>query len=190
MKPIYKYLSTKITNSRIKATNETIKQIVKDEVDRLGPDADLNYIDVSEVSNMRDLFSQLLDPYAISKINPKYIGLNPDISEWDVSNVKNMDSMFRFCSKFNCDISKWNVSQVKNMYQMFYECESFNQDISNWDVRNVESVRDMFYSCKSFDQDLSKWNMPKAGPIYDFDMFYNCPIKDKKELLPNIRFRK
>ena len=189
MQTINRYLSTKIKASDIKATNTTIHQIVKDELDRLGHNADLNHIDVSEVTNMDNLFNCVHNPYISDRLGPDYIDLNPDISNWVVSHVKSMDSMFKFCSKFNSNISKWDVSSVKNMYCMFYKCGSFNQDIGNWQVDNVEVTRDMFYCCNSFDQDLSKWNMPKAGPIYGFDMFYECPIRDKKEFLPNIKFR-
>ena len=38
------------------ATDDTIDQIVKDEIKRLGNNADLNHIDVSQVTNMDSLF--------------------------------------------------------------------------------------------------------------------------------------
>ena len=53
-------------------------------------------------------------------------------SYWDVSNVKNMHSMF--CdSQFNGDISGWNVSNVTDMNSMFWASE-FTGDISNWNL--------------------------------------------------------
>ena len=55
--------------------------------------------------------------------------------------------MFYKCSKFNQDISNWNVSNVKNMYGMFYMCDKFNKDISNWDVSNVKHRGGMFENC-------------------------------------------
>ena len=48
----------------------------------------------------------------------EFTGENGDISNWDVSNVKDMHHMFNE-SEFNRDISKWNVSNVKHMYHMF-----------------------------------------------------------------------
>ena len=184
MKPILEYLSTKVVQSKIKATDETIKKIVRTELDRLGHDVDLNHIDVSRVTTMYNLFNCVHNPYISDGLGPDYVDLNPDISRWDVSNVTSMDSMFKFCSKFNCDISQWDVSNVKVMYKMFYGCKKFNQDIGGWKVDNVESIIDMFYDCNEFVQDLSRWNMPNLGSIYIFDMFNNCPMKNKEEYLP------
>ena len=46
---------------------------------------------------------------------------NGDISNWDVSNVTNMECMFAW-SKFNGDISNWDVSNVTNNVNMFDDC--------------------------------------------------------------------
>ena len=70
---------------------------------------------------------------------------NGDISNWDVSNVTSMGSMFA-SSKFNGDISKWNVSKVEDMSGMFSRSK-FNQDISNWKINKDCSNNDMFYGC-------------------------------------------
>ena len=120
---IQEYLLSKKHNKLeyvIHATDKTIQQIVKDELDRLGHDADLNHIDVSKVTNMASLFSCAVDDYLGGFM--KYEDLNPDISEWDVSNVKNMDGMFWGCEQFNCDISKWNVNNVETHDRMFLYC--------------------------------------------------------------------
>ena len=86
------------------ATNETIKEIVKSEIESLGNNADLNHIDVSQVTDMSYLFEES--------------EFNGDISNWDVSNVTDMEGMF-WDSKFNGDISNWDVSSVKSMSYMF-----------------------------------------------------------------------
>lgn len=93
---------------RIKALNNNhLRMIIK-----VAPvDADLNYIDISDVSNMSYLFSSLR--------------FNGDISKWDVSNVKDMSNMFNF-SNFNQDISMWNISKVVN-----YKALIANSKISN-----------------------------------------------------------
>jgi len=84
----------------IKATDSTIHQIVKDEIARLGVNADLNHIDVSDVTDMSYMF---LDSC-----------FNGDISKWDVSNVKNMRGMFSG-SQFNGDISQWKIREDANL---------------------------------------------------------------------------
>ena len=139
MKHLSQYINIRKDKSTIKATNDTIHKIVKDELDKLGHDADLNNIDVSGVTNMYDLFNCVHNPYVSDRLDPDYCDLNPDISKWDVSNVTNMDSMFKFCPKFNCDIGNWDVSNVTNMYCMFYGCKKFNQDIGNWKVEMLNS---------------------------------------------------
>ena len=142
MRQINKYLSNKIQQFSIKATDKTIHQIVKDELDRLGHSADLNHIDVSKVTNMDSLFS-CYD----ADLGPEYNDLNPDVSKWDVSNVIDMRDMFAHCYNFNCDISGWDVSKVEDMIKMFFYCEKFNQDISRWDVSKVKRCNNIFENC-------------------------------------------
>ena len=81
----------------IKVTDDTIRSVVKDEIKRLGENADLNHIDVSEVTNMSYLF-----------LNSHF---NGDIEAWEVSNVTDMTGMF-MNSKFDGNISQWKVSKV------------------------------------------------------------------------------
>ena len=94
-------------------------------------DFSLNWIDVSKIKNMSELF----------------IGeeCNFDISRWDVSHVTNMSFMF-YASHFNNDISSWDVFNVKNAEDMF-NCSKFNSDISNWKLNNNCVSNYMFQSC-------------------------------------------
>ena len=50
----------------------------------------------------------------------------PDISKWNTSKVKNMDSMFNNCTnyKYLPDISKWNTSNVNDLTSIFNGCVS------------------------------------------------------------------
>ena len=59
-----------------------------------------------------------------------------------------MSYMFERCNKFNQDISNWDVSNVTNMDCMFRLWGSFNQDISSWDVSKLIKKDRMFYGCK------------------------------------------
>jgi surface protein len=119
---------------------EHLKKLIKAEIDSNGVRCDLNHIDVSQVTDMSDLFS--------------HSEFNGNISDWNVSNVTKMDFMFER-SKFNGDISKWDVSSVTNMRCMFTH-SYFNQDISQWDVSKVDNMQLLFYK-SLFNQDLSNW---------------------------------
>ena len=66
------------------------------------------------------------------------------ISNWDVSNITNMNKLFYGQTHFNEDISSWNVSNVTNMNYLFRYAESFNQPLNNWNVSNVTPMTDMF----------------------------------------------
>jgi len=126
-------------------------KLVKKEV-RKNNQCDLNYIDVSEITDMAGIFSDSRFNGDISKWNTSKVTImscmflgshfNGDISNWDVSNVKKMDSMF--CdSKFNNDVSKWNVSNVVEMYAIFASSE-FKGDLSNWKPYNLKGTRNTF----------------------------------------------
>ena len=53
-----------------------------------------------------------------------------EISNWNVSNVTNMDGMFCNASSFNQPLNKWDVSKVADMNGMFASASSFNDQKS------------------------------------------------------------
>ena len=109
----------------------------------------LNDIDTSKVTDISYLFD-LFDGELRDLVKNGYF----DISDWDVSNVTNMEYMF-YGSNFNGDISYWDVSNVTNMKAMFYGSD-FNGDISRWDVSNVEDMNYIFVMCP-LEKNPPKW---------------------------------
>ncbi len=101
-------LSTKVNPTKHVATNENIVQLVNDEIKRLGWEADLQFIDTSEVTNMCELFA-----------NTCFCG---DVSKWDVSKVEDMTGMFKNCRGFNGDLTKWKLNKRCLTDAMFSGC--------------------------------------------------------------------
>ena len=88
---------------------------------------------------------------------------DPNISEWDTSNIVQMRSVFHGCTTFNQPLSGWDTSKVTTMRSMFNTAQGFNQDISGWDVSNVTDMRSMFEGADVFNANISGWNVSKVS---------------------------
>ena len=209
MKPLNKYIQEKlIINKNYRDTKiaepksfDELRKIIEDRYNKLGPGTeknpiDFNDVDVSNIISFCDnddngLFEETYFKYidisdwdvsSVTNMLSMFYRCNKlksvgDISYWDVSNVTNMAYMFTGCVNFNQDISRWNVSRVTDMSYMFYGCASFNQDISSWDVSKAADMCAMFKFCKSFNQDISNWDVSEVRQhVY---MFEGCPIKEE-----------
>ncbi len=110
---------------------------------------------------------------------------NQDLSNWDVSNVTNMEEMFAGGKDMGKDmrgieiisvgsLSKWNVSKVTNMRAMFYGYyrNIGSLRISNWDTSNVTNMENMFqrpWNDKHLNLvDISNWNVEKVDNHKNF----------------------
>ena len=135
-------------DKKMPKTKEELVKIMIEEIKKNGPDCSLNHVDVSNITDMSYLFEG--GAFRVGNdSHPILSEFDGDISEWDVSNVTNMEEMFCRCkySGKNGDISDWDVSSVTNMAGMF-EDSIFNGDISDWDVSNVRDMAYMFAASK------------------------------------------
>lgn len=129
---------------------------------------DLSYWDVSEVTNMSQMFNGF----------GKRARLN--LRGWDTSKVKNMAEMFNGDEKHNengiaeiTGISGFNTSEVVNMQGMFQSTRLTSLDLSNWDVSNVSVMERMFAEARNLTSlDVSGWDTYSVTSMYR--MFAGC----------------
>ena len=69
-------------------------------------------------------FNKICSEYGGIFSNCKSLISIPDISKWNISNIKIMDRMFENCSSLKSlpDLSKWDISKVESMKDMFKGC--------------------------------------------------------------------
>lgn len=128
-------ISKKSKSDKIVAEDHThLIKLINNEKLKNGNECSLNHIDVSNITDFSFIF-----------LGSRFDG---DISEWDVSNAKNMHCMFarsKFTGK-NTDFSDWNVNEVNNMKEMFANSK-FNGDVSMWDINDNCNTKMMFHNC-------------------------------------------
>ena len=60
--------------------------------------------------------------------------------------------MFYNAVSFNQPLASWDVSNVKNMYSMFAYAISFDQSLLNWDTSDA-NIASMLLGASSFNQE-------------------------------------
>ena len=111
---------------------------------------EINTWDVSNITDMMQLFSQTKGRGTFN---------DGDISNWDVSNVTTMNQMFDNNKVFNQPIGNWDTGNVNDMMGVFMSAFEFNQDISSWNTSNVTTMSIMFNNARKFNQPIGDWNV-------------------------------
>ena len=151
---------------------------------------DLTYWDVSKVTNMSSMFdinnnritfTGLTNWNTCRVTNMSHMmannSFNSDISNWDVSKVQNMHSMFFSSVFFNQNIGDWDTGRVTDMSKMFASARSFNQNIGDWDTSKVTNMSGMFSDAIAFNQNIGRWD---TGRVTDMSaMFVNAITFDQ-----------
>ena len=135
-------------------------------------DLDLSKWNVSNVTNMKGMFSGGFKVYNPS--TDKDIGLN--LSGWNVKKVTDMSHMFS-CAYITSlkGLKTWNTQNVTTMQYMFAATASANddliKDIADWNTQNVTTMQGIFQiqnDNKNLKHIKLNWNTAKA---YVGDMF-------------------
>ena len=154
----------KAVKAKKKVTEAELRELVKNR-DVEG----LENADVSKITNMKELFENT------NLGSPEF---NPDISDWDTSNVTNMKFMCLMCTSLE-EAPKFDTSKVTDMYAMFRSCASLEK-APNLDTSNVINMTYMFTNCTSLTKgDMSNWDVSKVE--YKSSVFANCPFPDDKK---------
>lgn len=156
---------------------EVIKQCIKE--NKFGDEQmyypDLSGINVSNITNLSELFNQ-----ALSQISTP---IKLDLRDWDTSSVTDMGCMFSDCESLKeLDLSGWDTSKVTDMWGMFDGCKQLKElNISGWDTSKVTDMWSMFNDCESLEElDLSDWNTSRVTNM-SF-MFNGCKSLEKLNL--------
>ena len=125
--------------------------------------------DISNVKNMGFIFYDCENLIEI-----------PGIEKWQTPSLTTLFGAFEFCYKLkNVDLSNWDVSGVKDMSYLFCNDHDLKSvgDISGWEINpDLYSIQEMFKSCKNMDKtlDLSEWALKNMPNVHKTDAFLGC----------------
>jgi len=143
----------------------------------IGKHVNLNWIDVSEIDDMQELFSDrsyhpeedgddvawyddytLYEDFEVNGNEDKVEEINSYNAYIDkIENTLHLRPS-NYISPFNGDISLWDVSNVTDMSGMFAN-SSFNGDLSEWDVSHVRYMRGMFINACFHGTGVQNWDV-------------------------------
>ena len=89
-----------------------------------------------------------------------------------MSNVEEMNWMFKQAWSFNQPLNNWNVSKVTNMEYMFFETD-FNQPLNNWPLNNWDVSNLISDTClQAQPRSISRSTPPGTNKLFHHKRFY------------------
>jgi surface protein len=63
----------------------------------------------------------------------------------NLSLTESTAKMFYNCPQFNGNVSQWDVSNVTDMEAMFYNATAFDQNLGDWNIGEVANIKDLLF---------------------------------------------
>lgn len=97
------------------------------------------------------------------------------LTKWNVSQIKGVETWFNNCKFINVFISDWKFGPITDISQMFIESERLiTASIRRCDAPNITNMDKLFYSCpKLYSVDITNNNIPNLTSMHG--MFSYCP---------------
>ena len=108
-----------------------------------------------------------------------------DFSNFNSSNITNMEGMFKLCKKLKeiIGLEKFNTKNVVNMAGLFYECNELKYlDLSNFDTSNVKYMDLMFNGCCKLKNIIGLNNFITNNVELMTGMFQSCFVIENLDL--------
>ncbi len=131
----------------------------------------LNALDVPDLSNVTNMNSAFT-------FTTGFIDNGGEFGNWNVSEVTSMQGIFAF-SGMNENINNWNVSNVRDLSSAFFKTPNFNQPLNNWVLTNANTIRGIFKEAVKFNQPLNDWNI---SGVNDLSQVFNGAEKFNQPL--------
>ncbi|WP_412988940.1 MBG domain-containing protein [Pediococcus siamensis] len=136
-----------------------------------------NKLNFAGVTDVRGMFSK----------DSALESLTGGTGDWDLSEVKDVGSMFASCSSLqNLDVTNWGMGSVTSASSMFNGASSLTEltGIENWSMANTTSCIYMFNGTSSLASlNLSGWNTSKVNNMQQ--MFSNMTLLTNLDLGDN-----
>lgn len=129
-------------------------------INKLGEDSAIFELSAFGLNNLTSVPASI--PKSVTSLRNVFRGAtifnDPNVSEWDVSNVTTMYYGFGLTKEFNQPLNNWNIGKNTSLYAMFYSNRVFDQPLDNWNTGKVTNMSSMFTYNKVFNRDISEWD--------------------------------
>ena len=189
-------------NTKLKSLETTTNKIERFKKSTVAPAASMNAVNIEDESSDYEikLWLDPTDKTAYYYTEPEKVYLNTDssrmfysiyyeqeiknileidLSGFDTSKVRNMDSMFAYMSNLTTlDLSSFDTSKVTDMYAMFSDMSNLTAlNLSNFDTSKVTTMYAMFRNMPNLTTlDLSNFD---TSQVTDMKYMFYLPYKDK-----------